>query len=152
LPKFIVRLAFIGLICGLAACTSLPKPGIEVQRLAEIEIFFNKWNGTDYLFGGSSSNGLDCSALMVKAYDEVFNLKLPRTTESQSGLGKWVSKNNLKAGDLVFFKTGVLKRHVGIYLENRIFVHASQSNGVIKSSLDSGYWRKHYWKAKRLIN
>ena len=89
---------------------------------------------------------------MVEAYDDLFDIKLPRTTKDQSTLGNRVRKRNLDAGDLVFFKTGLTRRHVGIYMKDGIFVHASRSNGVVKSSLDSGYWADNFWKAKRVAN
>jgi probable lipoprotein NlpC len=65
-------------------------------------------------------------------------------------LGANVDKNQLRAGDLVFFKTGRTDRHVGVYLENGTFLHASTSQGVIISKLDENYWKSAYWKAKRL--
>jgi cell wall-associated NlpC family hydrolase len=67
-----------------------------------------------------------------------------------SHLGKKVSQNNLKPGDLVFFKTGLFSRHVGIYLDKRKFLHASTSVGVTISSLDNQYWKKNYWKSVRI--
>jgi probable lipoprotein NlpC len=133
-------------------CIFLPRPSTEVQRAAEIESFYRKWGGSSYSFGGTSQSGIDCSALMVKAYSEIYNIGLPRTTENQAKMGKRVRKKNLEAGDLVFFKTGIVRKHVGIYVGDGVFVHSSASSGVIKSSLDTGYWDDHYWKAKRLLN
>jgi len=137
---------------SLAGCLSLPEPEERIKREAEIELFFQKWQGTNYQYGGNDGAGIDCSALMVEAYNDVFDISLPRTTEDQSGLGKRVRKRKVDAGDLVFFKTGLTSRHVGIYLKDGIFIHASRSGGVVKSSLDSGYWADNFWKAKRVLN
>ncbi len=75
---------------------------------------------------------------------------LPRSTEFQAELGKSIDKDQLRPGDLVFFKTGRTDRHVGVYLEDGMFLHASTSQGVIISGLDESYWKSAYWKAKRL--
>ena len=133
------------------ACVFLPEPSTEVRRAAGIESFYQQWGGSSYSYGGSSPDGIDCSALMVEAYSDLYNIRLPRTTDEQAKMGKRVRKGNLRAGDLVFFKTGIVRRHVGIYIGDGDFVHSSASSGVIKSSLDSGYWDDHYWKSKRLL-
>jgi cell wall-associated NlpC family hydrolase len=144
---------FVGgvLVLSVSGCIFHHSADAQVKREADIELFFKKWHGTNYQYGGNNDSGIDCSALMVEAYYELFNIVLPRTTEDQSTLGKRVRKRNISAGDLVFFKTGLSSRHVGLYLKDGIFVHASRSGGVIKSSLDSGYWAKKYWKTKRVI-
>lgn len=111
---------------------------------------FAKWRGTRYRLGGQGRNGIDCSGLTQVVYRDLFGEHLPRTTDDQEKLGRPVGRDTLAPGDLVFFKTGVLQRHVGIYVEDGMFLHASRSNGVRLSSLESGYWRKRYWKARRL--
>jgi probable lipoprotein NlpC len=75
---------------------------------------------------------------------------LPRSTGFQAELGENIGKSQLRAGDLVFFKTGRTVRHVGVYLEDGRFLHASTSQGVMISGLDESYWKSAYWKAKRL--
>ncbi|MGH8762807.1 MAG: NlpC/P60 family protein, partial [Nitrosospira sp.] len=75
---------------------------------------------------------------------------LPRSTEFQAELGEDIGKAQLRAGDLVFFKTGISVRHVGVYLEGGRFLHASTSKGVMISRLNESYWKSAYWKAKRL--
>lgn len=113
---------------------------------------FSQWQGTPYRFGGNSYHGIDCSALVQNIFHESFNIKLPRTTETQVKLGFHVYRDELQIGDLVFFKTGRNSRHVGIYIGNNEFIHASTSKGVITSSLDNVYWKPRYWQAKRIIN
>jgi len=109
-----------------------------------------RWQGTKYKNGGMSRSGIDCSGFSVVTYRDLFGLKLPRTTAGQAETGSAVSKSGLRAGDLVFFKTGRWQRHVGIYIEQNWFVHASTSKGVMISNLKESYWKKHYWRARRL--
>lgn len=113
--------------------------------------FYAKWEGVRYKLGGESMTGIDCSAFIQKAFEEKLALEMPRTTLLQAKVGKEVSKDELEVGDLVFFKTGKTK-HVGIYMENGKFMHASTSNGVTISDLDNSYFAKNYWKAKRILN
>lgn len=114
--------------------------------------FYKEWSGVRYKYGGNSKNGIDCSALIQKAYKKKFNISLPRTTILQSKVGKEVSKTELSSGDLIFFKTGRNSRHVGIYIENGKFIHASTKKGVTISKLDNVYFAKHYWKSQRIID
>ena len=113
--------------------------------------FYAKWEGVRYKLGGESMTGIDCSAFIQKAFEEKLALEMPRTTLLQAKVGKEVNKDELEVGDLVFFKTGRTK-HVGIYMENGKFMHASTSNGVTISELNNSYFAKNYWKAQRIIN
>ena len=114
--------------------------------------FYKEWKGVKYKFGGNTKSGIDCSAFIQKAYKQSLDIKIPRTTLHQSKIGKTVKKSQLQYGDLVFFKTGRNSRHVGIYLENGEFMHASTSKGVTISKLNNIYFNKHYWKSKRIID
>jgi probable lipoprotein NlpC len=97
-----------------------------------------------------SHSGIDCSGFSVVTYRDLFGIKLPRKTTEQAVKGRAVSKKGLRAGDLVFFETGIWQKHVGIYMEKGRFIHASTSRGVMMSNLKDKYWRKSYWKARRL--
>ena len=108
------------------------------------------WKGTPYRTGGLSKRGVDCSGFVYLTFRSKLGYDIPRTTESQVSLGNTVDRRSLRSGDLVFFKTGLFSRHVGIYLNDSKFLHASSSKGVIVSSLEEWYWQKHYWTAKRL--
>lgn len=111
---------------------------------------YQKWKGTRYKLGGMSKSGVDCSAYVYLAFKQRFNLRLPRSTKNQIRAGKSIDRNQLKAGDLVFFKTAPRVRHVGIYLDNGRFMHASSSRGVMISRLDNSYWKKCYWFSKHI--
>ena len=103
--------------------------------------------GTPYLWGGTGPK-YDCSGLMMKAYASV-GISIPRTSKQQSTFGKSVSKSNLQIGDLVFFGSPV--HHVGMYIGNNKFVHASSpSSGIKISSLTENYYKSTYVCARRV--
>lgn len=118
----------------------------------ELYDFYKEWEGVRYKFGGESKDGIDCSAFIQKVFEKNFNMTLPRTTKEQAEIGKEINKNELATGDLIFFKTGRYSRHVGIYIEDGKFIHASTSKGVTISTLDNSYFSKHYWKSLRIID
>jgi cell wall-associated NlpC family hydrolase len=103
--------------------------------------FIEEWYGTPYRFGGSSKEGIDCSAFAGNLISSVFGVGLPRMAKDQYKVCRRVSKNELEEGDLVFFHTtrkGI--SHVGVYLGNNKFVHASLNYGVTISDLGDGYY------------
>lgn len=110
----------------------------------------NSWQGVPYLYGGQDKSGIDCSSFIQTTFNELMHYPIPRSTKSQSVLGEQVTLDNLQAGDLVFFKTGFKQRHVGIYIEQGQFVHASTSKGVIISRLDNPYWHDNFWQSRRV--
>ena len=85
------------------------------------------------------------------ALDDVFGLDLPRATASQVQEGIEIDRGDLQPGDLVFFKTRPRTRHVGIYLGEGEFAHASTSQGVMISQLDDVYWRSRFWTSRRIL-
>lgn len=113
--------------------------------------YLKDWQGVRYRFGGNSSKGVDCSGLTKRVYKDIYGVDLPRTVAAQSKKGKRIKKKMLQPGDLIFFKTGLNSRHVGIYVGDDRFIHASRSKGVTQSDLKSSYWRRKYWQAKRYL-
>ncbi|HUH66718.1 MAG TPA: NlpC/P60 family protein [Syntrophales bacterium] len=107
--------------------------------------------GAPYRLGGSSVRGLDCSAFVKKIY-EFFDVSLPRTAKEQAHVGMKVSRDDLKEGDLVFFNTRRAYGHVGIYIGNNEFVHASagRERRVRIDTLDKPYYNKRFVKAVRI--
>lgn len=107
--------------------------------------------GAPYRLGGSSVRGLDCSAFVKKIY-EFFDVSLPRTAREQAHVGKHVSRDELKEGDLVFFNTRRAFGHVGIYIGNNEFLHASsgRERAVRIDTLDKPYYNKRFIKAVRI--
>lgn len=110
---------------------------------------YKEWHGTRYRMGGLSKSGVDCSGFVYRTFHDRLGMQLPRNTWYQSREGKDVSRNQLQTGDLVFFRTG-RTNHVGIYMEDGNFMHSSTRTGVRISSLMNPYWKRTYWKAKRL--
>ena len=111
-----------------------------------------EWAGTPYVLGGSGRKGVDCSGFVQTTFFDRFGIKLPRQTKDQANYGQYIDKADIQTGDLVFFKTGRGPNgyHVGIYVKEDKFLHASTKGGVIYSSLNSDYWRKAYWQARRI--
>lgn len=110
------------------------------------------WMGTPYEMGGETKSGIDCSAFSREIFRSSAGKDLPRTTDAQIKLGSSVSQENLKFGDLIFFNTtGQNPSHVGIYIGDDMFAHASVSFGVTLSSLYSSYYKKRYTEARRII-
>ncbi len=115
-----------------------------------LNIFYNDWKGVPHKTGGMTHSAIDCSGLTLLAYKDIFGIQLPRTTKAQAHFGKDISRKSLLPGDLVFFKTGLFQRHVGIILEKDRFIHASTSKGVMISHLNNPYWQDAFWKASRI--
>ncbi|MGL4455147.1 MAG: bifunctional murein DD-endopeptidase/murein LD-carboxypeptidase [Plesiomonas sp.] len=113
---------------------------------------FSEWRGVRYRLGGNSKKGIDCSAFVQRTFLEQFGIELPRSTRDQQTTGKSINKKQLEPGDLVLFNTGSTGRHVGIYIGNSKFVHASTSSGVMISNLNDGYWKNRYRQARRVIS
>jgi hypothetical protein len=113
--------------------------------------FIDNWYGTKYKYGGMSKSGVDCSGFCNVLYKEVYNKSIKRTTSDLYKDINKKSKRKLKEGDLVFFDIAKKKNsHVGVYLKNNRFVHASTSMGVLISSLDNPYYKKTYNKGGNL--
>ena len=156
-----LRLLLMIWIALLAACSSVPssQPDSLVQisslspeeQYEQLMFFYFQWKGVPHRDGGTSKQGVDCSGLMVNSYKEIYGVNLPRSTQYQSQKGVVVSKRDLKTGDLVFFKTGFKQLHVGVYLKDNQFMHASSSRGVMISKLNNPYWKDAYWHGRRII-
>jgi len=111
-----------------------------------------KYLDTPYKYGGNTGKGIDCSAFTMQVYKNSLDIQLPRSTREQYQLGDRISKDGLKFGDLVFFNTRRRSNpgHVGIYIGENQFVHASRKLGVTVSSLDEAYYKKRYISARRV--
>ena len=114
----------------------------------------SQWLGVPYRYAGLSRKGLDCSGFAFLTYQKVYRKKIPRSTSDLAKMKMHnVSKGSLQAGDLVFFATSGKKNkisHVGIYLKDGCFIHASTSQGVIVSNLDEEYYDRTWKKGGRL--
>jgi cell wall-associated NlpC family hydrolase len=109
------------------------------------------WLGTPYLSGGNTKKGTDCSGFVSSVYMEKERMSLPRTTTDGFKKGKSVNKDNLAVGDLIYFGEKGRASHVGLFVGNGNFIHASSSQGVMISPLEDNYWKPKYMGARRLL-
>ncbi len=124
-----------------------PNAAIDERRMARI---IDYYLGTPYERGGTNIDGIDCSGLVRAAYYELDGRSLPASVGKMYRSGIPVEQDELRFGDLVFFAFDSRSpSHVGIYVENDQFVHASESKGVTISSLSDDYYRDHYRGARR---
>ena len=147
--KILLVLVFI---LRLTSCKSNNNTVVHNKKYANrFEKIFKKYKGVPYKYGGTTSKGFDCSGFVQRAFFEAYKMKLPRTTKAMMKFGNKINKKQLKIGDLVFFHTTRRYYHVGIYMGNNIFMHASGSRGISKSSLDNSYWKKRYIFSRRVL-
>lgn len=108
------------------------------------------WKGTPYRLGGMTTRGIDCSGFVLVTFKALLDQRLPRTVDEQATLGSSIAPDDLRSGDLVFFRTGATMRHVGIYIDQGRFMHASTRRGVMISGLSDSYWSQRFWQARRI--
>src|ERR1700744_71917 len=128
--------------------------GVALSTTSNVKLFqfVYDWVGTPYHFGGETRKGIDCSAFTKEVYSKVFNLTIKRNSRDIFSMVSPVSKDDLKEGDLVFFKIHSRSiSHIGIYLGNNRFAHASL-RGVAVSSLDDAYYSRYFYRGGRLLD
>lgn len=119
----------------------------EVESLPSKALLENvdEWYGVRYVKGGNTKKGVDCSGLTTAVYSAVYGFVLPRVSREQYRISRKISTTELEEGDLVFFNTnGSGVSHVGVYLGNSKFIHASVSKGVMVNSLFESYYLKRF--------
>jgi len=151
-----IGLVVIALLSGCASsrppAPSPPPPTADASTTAQrLRASVDQWRGTPYALGGTSTAGVDCSAFVQALYRDVLGVPVPRTTERQAATGRPVPVDEAQPGDLVFFRPARKQRHVGVYLGDGDFAHASVSQGVMVSRLHEPYWQDVYWMTRRLL-
>jgi lipoprotein Spr len=130
------------------------KMDIAVEEINNIPLLtkIDEWWGTPYCLGGSSKGCIDCSYFTLDVMKSTYNINLKRTAAEQYEQSEKIEWADLKEGDLIFFKTEGRKNitHVGIYLTNNKFAHASTSQGVTISDLTESYWQKRLYSLGRV--
>lgn len=126
--------------------------GVAVSATTNTKLyqFVYEWLGTPYRLGGDSKRGIDCSKFSLALYENVFNTTIGYNSRNQYANVTPIRKNDLQAGDLVFFKIRSKSiTHVGVYLGDDKFAHASSSKGVMVSNLNEPYWSRYYYNGGR---
>ncbi len=124
----------------------------EVEQLQNKILLerIDEWYGTRYRMGGTTKKGVDCSAFVQAVFAAAYSISLPRTAREQYKASQRISRTELKEGDLLFFNTRGGVSHVGIYLQNNKFIHASVTNGVTISDLFDPYYLRRFIGAGRI--
>ncbi len=132
--------------------TDKPEPK-EAESSDEVGLydFIDEWEGTPHVMGGNTLKGVDCSGFVIQCYLQVYKTEfIGRRAEDLFGESTPVKRKDLREGDMVFFKiNGRRIDHVGIYLGNGDFVHASSSRGVMISNLSEAYYDKRFFMGGR---
>lgn len=126
---------------------------VDESKIDNVKLysFIDEWYGVPYKYGGKNKNGIDCSNFTATLYSTIYNKSVTGSSASIYEQCKSISKSNLEEGDLVFFKIdGDKISHVGVYLQNNKFVHATTKKGVMINDLDEAYYKKYYYKAGKL--
>ncbi len=162
LSRLALLAALLGILPGCVSqparitASSPPLAALDGPRLADLAFRALGLVGTPYRSAGSDPQiGFDCSGFVVYLYQDVFGLRLPRSTQGQYELAsRGVPRKALQTGDLVFFDTsGRGVSHVGIYVGESRFVHAPNHGGRVRlDHLDDRYWQGRYRGAKRVIS
>lgn len=127
--------------------------GFNISSISNPELYMvaGEWMGTPYKYGGRNKKGIDCSGFTCEVYKSALKKPINGSAQQLFKLSREIASSELKEGDLVFFK---IRRktisHVGIYLGENKFIHASLSNGVIVSDLKDPYYSKYFYKGGRI--
>ncbi len=128
--------------------------GVAISATSNLKLyqFVYDWIGTPYRLGGDTKKGIDCSGFTKMIYEKVFGTDILRTSREIYSMVNPLAKEDLRDGDLVFFKINSRNiSHVGVYLGNNRFAHASSSRGVVVSNLNEAYYTRYFYKGGRII-
>lgn len=127
--------------------------GLDIDSCSYLPLYksFYEWLGVPYRYAGMTKSGVDCSGLIKVVFREVYQLELKGSASNIYSGCIPVREENLREGDLVFFKINKTRiSHIGIYLQNGYFVHASSSRGVMINNLSEKYYKKYFYNGGRI--
>jgi cell wall-associated NlpC family hydrolase len=137
------------------AYTALRKAGFGEKEIKQERLlsFISEWYGAPYKYSGCQKSGVDCSCFANILYEQVYGKKISRTASDMYKECDKLSPADAQEGDLFFFRIGGNSiTHVGVYLRNNYFIHASTSKGVMINSISEAYYQKYFYCAGRLRN
>jgi len=150
-PIALALLAWLALLA--AGCSRAPRPAVmpggDRQVAALLRDAVDRWRRDPDAH--RPPGGLDCSGFVVAVYRELFGLELPRSSDEMVTRGRAIDRDDLRPGDLVFFRPGPKTRHVGFYVGKGEFGHVSDRSGIRISRLAEKYWKACYWTARRVL-
>lgn len=131
----------------------IPGIGLDGTEDRELLLMIDEWVGTPYRMGGCSKSGIDCSCLVKTIFEDVYGISLSRTSRSIFKESERISKEELREGDIICFRNRSKRiSHIGIYLKDGKFVHASRKYGVTVSDMNKQYFKKRYAGAGRILS
>jgi probable lipoprotein NlpC len=143
--NYLICLCLVFLLASCGTRKHAVKPSERAAKAADamaalkskdLYRFINEWSGVKYRLGGLDKKGIDCSGFALLLQKNIYNKTLPRRSKDQADAAKKINKGSLTEGDLIFFSFGGNEvDHVGVYLSNNFFVHASTTRGVIVDDL-----------------
>lgn len=171
--RFIIIISVLGVLLLSSSCRTrkelttsekaIKKPALTLKyakllnvdegKIENIKLytFINDWYGVKYKYGGKTKKGVDCSGFTSQLYRDVYEIPLNGTASSIFYQCQPIIKGNLKEGDLLFFKIeNENVNHIGVYLQNNKFVHASVKKGVMIDDLNEPYYKKYFYKAGKI--
>lgn len=151
--KLIALLLLVTMITPVLATPTHIEAASKSSKSSKVVSFAKKQLGKKYVWGKSGPSKFDCSGFTYYVIKKTTGKTIPRTSSAQGKSGKYVSRKNLKKGDLVFFATTGKGRisHAGIYIGNKKFIHASSTKGkVVTSSMASGHYYKTFVNGRRV--
>ncbi len=126
---------------------------VDETKITSIKLYalIDEWYNTPYKYGGCDKNGIDCSNFVAILYQEIYNQSVKGSSASIFNQCRVITKKELQEGDLLFFKIDKKTiSHIGMYLQNNKFVHATTKKGVMIDDLDEPYYMNCFYKAGRL--
>jgi cell wall-associated NlpC family hydrolase len=133
-------------LLGIMQCFSFALPNSDYLLITALS-FMDR----GYRFGSEDAYAMDCSAFVQKVF-RINGIQLPRSTREQAQYGSPVKREDIKPGDLLFFRTyAPYPSHVGIYIGNGKMIHASTTQGIVISRIDEPYWKVRFLFARRVL-